>query len=83
MYMYLIGTIIKARRLNFLHYLVKLPKRNMLSNFFHAQWEHSTKLDWTEQVKLDLIDFGLTSNLESLEKMSIFTFKNLIKKRAK
>ena len=46
-----IRTIIKARRLKFLHYLVKLPKRNMLSNFFHAQWEHSTKLDLTEQVK--------------------------------
>ena len=23
----------------------------MLSNFFYTQWNHSVKLDWTEQVK--------------------------------
>ena len=54
-----IGTLIKARRINYLHYLLKLSRSEMLSNFFYTQWEHSVKLDWTEQVKKDLSDFGL------------------------
>ena len=33
-----ITTIIKARRVNYLQYLVKLPKEEMLSKFFHCQW---------------------------------------------
>ena len=76
-----IGTLIKARRANFLHYLLKLPKKDMLSKFFYAQWDHSLKLDWTEQVKVDLKDFGLPRDLEALEKKSKYSFKNLIKKK--
>ena len=37
-----IGTIIKARRLNFLQYLVKLPKEEMLSRFFHCRWLYNS-----------------------------------------
>ena len=65
-----ISTLIKARRINYLHYLLKLPNSDMLSEFFSTQWNHSTKLDWTEQVKLDLLDFGLPRDLETLEKQN-------------
>ena len=78
-----ISTLIKARRINYLHYLLKLPNGDMLSKFFSTQWNHSTKGDWTEQVKLDLLDFGLPRDLETLEKQSVSFFKNLIKKKAK
>ena len=78
-----IGTLIKARRINYLHYLLKLSRSEMLSNFFYTQWEHSVKLDWTEQVKKDLSDFGLPRDLESLENLSVKYCKNLIKKKAK
>ena len=78
-----IGTILKARRINFLHYLLKLPKLDMLSKFFYAQWEDCTKLDWVEQVKEDLSDFGLPKDLEILESKSEFSMKNLVKKKAK
>ena len=54
-----IGTIIKARRINFLQYLLKLPQEEMLSKFFHCQWLDNKKHDWTEQVRCDLEDFGL------------------------
>ena len=36
---YRIGTLIKIRRLNFLHAMVKLEKSEMLSKFLHRQWE--------------------------------------------
>ena len=65
-----ISTLIKARRINYLHYPLKLPNSDMLSEFFSTQWNHSTKLDWTEQVKLDLLDFGLPRDLETLEKQN-------------
>jgi hypothetical protein len=78
-----IGTIIKARRLNFLQYLVKLPKDEMLSRFFHCQWLESNQHDWTNQVRIDLEELDLPVDLEEIEKKSIFSWKNLIKKRAK
>ena len=78
-----IGTIIKARRLNFLQYLVKLPKEEMLSRFFHCQWLESNQHDWTNQVRIDLEELDLTVDLEEIEKKSIFSWKNLIKKKAK
>ena len=78
-----IGTLVKARRINYLHYLLKQPKSDMLAKFFYAQWSHSSKLDWTEQLKVDLFDFDLPRDLETLEKQSVNSFKNLIKKKAK
>ena len=59
-----INTIIKARRLNFLHNLVTRNKEEMLYTFFKAQWNHPTVNDWTEQAKQDLIDFGLNLDLD-------------------
>ena len=57
-----IGTIVKARRLNFLQYLLKLPKEDMLSKFFYAQWEHPDKLDCVELAKCDLKDFDISND---------------------
>ena len=78
-----INTIIKARRLNFLHYLVTRNKNERLYKFFKAQWNHPTANDWTEQAKQDLIDFGLNLDLDCISSKSKWSFKNLIKIKAK
>ena len=78
-----IGTIIKARRINYLQYLIKLPKEEMLSKFFHCQWLDNKKHDWTEQVRGDLEDFGIEIDLEMIENKSVFSWKQLVKKKAK
>ena len=78
-----IRTIIKARRLNYLQYLVKLPKEDMLSRFFYCQWLNSSQHDWTQQVKVDLEDLGLPADLDFIEKKSVFSWKNCVKKKAK
>ena len=78
-----IGTTLKARRIHFLQNLLNQTKERMLSKFFYAQWQHSSRLDWTEQVKMDLFDFGLPRDLELLESKSTNNFKNLIKKKAR
>ena len=55
-----IGTILKARRINYLHYLMSTKETEMLHKFFQAQWKYPTKNDWTEQTKTDLEDFEMT-----------------------
>ena len=55
----------------------------MLSRFFHCQWLESSQNDWTNQVRMDLAEFELPVDLEFIEKKSIFSRKNLVKKKAK
>ena len=77
-----IGTIIKSRRLNYLHYLVKEKENTMLSKFFHAQYNCEVKNDWTAQVRLDLDDFCLPLDLDYIKSKSEYSFKKLIKVKA-
>ena len=46
-----IETTIKARRLNFLHYLVSRKKTEMLYQFFEAQWNYPVHNDWTVTIQ--------------------------------
>ena len=78
-----ISTIIKARRINYLHYLVTQDENSMLYKFFSAQWKYPSKSDWTEQVRLDLADFGLPADLEYIKEKSKSKFAKLVKIKAK
>ena len=69
-----IGAIIKARRLNYLHYLVSRNPSEMLYKFFITQWKQGSKDDWTEQVKNDLADVGLPEDLELIKSKSNYSF---------
>ena len=77
-----IGTMIKARRINFLHYLLNRKETEMLYQIFSVQWNQPTKNDWTNLVKQDLQDFKIEMNLSNIKKKSAFTFKNLVRKKA-
>ena len=73
-------TIIKMRRVVFLHYLANLKEDEMLHKFFMAQWEKPLKNnEWTNQVKTDLIDFQIPVDLEFLKTKSSNAFKNFVK----
>ena len=79
-----IETIIKSRRLNYLHYLLKQKKTSMLYKCFITQWKYpAIRNEWTEQVKIDLEDFGLPVDLEFLAGKSVNAFKLDIKRRTK
>ena len=78
-----ITTIIKARRANYLQYLVKLPKEEMLSKFFHCQWLDRCQHDWTRQVRQDLEDLNLPVDIKALEDKSEFSWKSQVKRKAK
>ena len=78
-----IGTILKARRLNFLHYLTKLTRSEMLSKFFRCQWCYTKEYDWCTQIRKDLADFDLPSDLAKISSSSKIKWNTLVKKRAK
>ena len=77
-----ISTLIKSRRINYLHYLVKENMKSMLSQFFHVQLNCEVKNDWTTQVKLDMEDFGIPFDLDYIKSKSENTFKKLVKVKA-
>ena len=77
-----IGVIIKAKRLNFLHYLVKEEESSMLSKFFFAQWKYGVKNDWTNQIRIDCEDFGIPDDLDYIKSKSEYSFKKMIKVKA-
>ena len=78
-----INTIIKARRINYVHYLAKLDRKEMLSKFFYCQWLDNKKHDWCFQVKQDLREFDLPSCLEQIERKSHYSWKKLVKIKAR
>ena len=75
-------TVIKGKRIIYLHYLVKEDKNSMLNKFFKVQWRRPSRGDWTLQVKQDLEDFGIPGTLEYLEGLSENALKSLVKKQS-
>ena len=78
-----IGTILKARRINYLHTLLKQDPKSMLYNFFYTQWKYNCKNDWTDQVKKDLADFEMSTDLDVIRTMSTHRFKKIVRIKAK
>jgi hypothetical protein len=79
-----IETVIKSRRINYLHYLTKRNEAEMLHKFFSTQWKYPTnKQDWTEQVKMDLEEFKIPVDLDFIKAKSTNSFKTLVKIKAR
>ena len=76
-----ISFVLQGRRLMFLHYMLKLDKTEMLSQFFYAQWNNPCKNDWTLTIKKDLEEFMIDSNLDLIRCQSQYQFKELVKER--
>ena len=55
----------------------------MLYKFFLVQWTNPEKHDWTLEVKTNLVEFDITTNIEDLEKISSNKFKNTVKQKAR
>ena len=78
-----ISILIKARRINYYHYLVNLEKDEMLFKFFEAQFNYPLKDDWTLQVLEDLKEFGITEKFDFMRSKSKNSFKRLVKIKTK
>ena len=62
-----VSVVIKARRINYLHSILKMDKKGMVFSFFITQWYSPSPGDWTEQVKEDLSDFNIPCSFELIE----------------
>ena len=78
-----IQTILKCKRINFLHYIIKSDSEKSLHRFFKIQWMFPDKNDWTETVKQDLKDFDIENDLENFKTHSKEKFNKFVKNRAK
>ena len=78
-----LGVILKARRINYLHSIVKGDKNGMLYSFFIVQWHNPSKGDWTELVKVDLVDFIIEASFENIQNKSKDSFKRIVKTKAR
>ena len=78
-----IGVIVKARRIIYLHYLIRLEEKQMLSKVFKIQWKYPVKDDWVLQVQQDLRDLDIVMNLEEIKSKSPYAFKKHVKIKSK
>ena len=80
-----IGTILKYKRINFLHYILSTDNEKSLYKFLETQWKFPDKGDWTETVKQDLKDFNIEieSDCQNLKNIPKEKFKKFVKNRAK
>ena len=77
-----IHIMIKARRIKYLHYLLRLSESEMLFKVFQVQWNHPVKDDWTLTVQQDLEDFKMNLSLEEMKGKSEWSFKRLVKTKS-
>ena len=70
--------IIKCRRINFLHYLLTRNEDELVFKFFKAQLRNPSKGDWTNIVKQDIEDFGITETFDEISKLSKSAFKKKV-----
>ena len=78
-----IGCILKCRRLNYLHYIVKSDENGMLCKFFNTMYENPSKDDWSIQAIQDLKDLKIPEDLSYIKSLSDAKFKKIIKMRTK
>ena len=75
-----IGSLLKYRRLSYLHYILKTEENGMLRKFFNAMYENPSKDDWTVQASRDLKDLNIKEDFEYIKSFSEATFKKIVKK---
>lgn len=78
-----IHIIIKARRVNYLHYLASLKKDEMLYKVFLAQWKYPVRGDWVLEVQKNLVELDIGLSLDELQRKSSYSFKRLVKIKTK
>ena len=72
--------IIQARRVNFLHYILKEDKSSLISRIFHAQNAQPGKNDWAVMILKDLQELEIRLSFEEIRTKSKATFKSLVER---
>ena len=78
-----ISVILKTRRIQYLHNLTKRDDDTMIHQFLKVQWNNPTRGDWTETVRDNLNEFGISEDIDYLKSKTKDGFKNMVKKKAR
>ena len=72
--------IVSTRRLLFLHYIINEDESSLISQVFKAPMNQPFKDDWYLAVIRDIQDFKLDLDIDEIKQMSLYKFRNLVKK---
>ena len=75
--------ILKARRLNFLWYILNESEESLLRNCFNRQNENPSKGDWVLTVREDLRELGIKLDMEDIKNTGKEEFKSIVKNAVK
>ena len=71
--------IIRERRLNFLHYILKQDAQSILFKMFEVQCESKTKKDWVSTIFDDMKSCQLNVTFSEIQEMTKMKWKNIVK----
>ena len=72
-----------ARRMNFLHYILKLDKSELLSKFYYSQKYNPSNNDWTNRIKKDMDILNINITEEDIKSHNKIKFKKLVKRKSR
>ena len=75
--------ILKARRLNFLWYILNENEDSLLRQCFNSQYENPSKGDWVLTVREDLRDLEISLDMETIANTRKEEFKRIVKNAVK
>ena len=75
--------IIQARRLLYLHNILKQKKESLLYRFFNVQLSNPNPRDWASQVLEDLVALDKTYEIEEIGNIIKEFFKKIVKTAVK
>ena len=73
--------VVKTRRLMFFWHVMHKEKHEILYRFLSAQQLSSSRTDWIQQVRRDMLEIKLVLSDSEVENMSKETFKKLLKQK--
>ena len=75
--------ILKAKRMNFLWYILNEDESCLLYSVFQAQCDNPVQGDWVKTVTDDIKEIDLKMNFKEIKRMSEKSFKKLVKSKVK
>ena len=78
-----VSSIIKSRRLNFLHWLLNEPESSLVRSFLNAQCSSPIRNDWVSQVMEDIVKLDINLTFEEIGNLSKEAFKDLVKTKVR
>ena len=74
--------IIKCRRLNFLHYILKQNNESLIYKVFQAILENPVKNDWVSSAKKTIEEFNLNMTFSEIKHIDTKKFKFIVRQKS-